>query len=105
MLCSLDLTPAEDAKIASILGSTSPDCIKRAILHYVDLISAASSDEAKKLMCAQGLIHPRQLLHVAVHAFLNRPPFLSEKEESEFLKLCRRLVHDNATRIRATGNG
>jgi hypothetical protein len=70
---------------------------------YADLIAATATEQARTIMCAEGLTSGKQLLHLALRAYLNRPTFLSETEERQFMETCRRLVHDTAARVRTPG--
>jgi hypothetical protein len=59
---------------------------------YAELFAAATTEEAKTLICAQGLASPKQLLLAALRNYLSLPLYMSEEEEREFIETRDRIL-------------
>lgn len=59
---------------------------------YAELYAAASTEHAKAITCAEGFTGPKQLLLVALRNYLERPIYMSEEEERQFLETRDRIL-------------
>jgi hypothetical protein len=69
--------------------------LRRAVLSvedYAELLAAASTERAKETICAEGLTGPKQLLLTALRNYLERPLYMSEDEERQFMELRDRIL-------------